>query len=162
MPRRLDPDPFLAGLKMLARRELSNAQVKDRLRNRNFSEDLIEVAITRLNDEGALNDRRTATAFARQSLELKLRGQRRVLRDIQQHLGISRANARAAVDEVYADVAERNLVERSLDRRGAGRIRTTQAFRRLYHALLRQGFDHSTIVSVLKARATDGVRPDDE
>ncbi len=146
---------------MLARRELSTAQIRDRLEKQGFAEDAIDAAVERLRDEGALDDQRTATAFARQSLELKLRGRQRVLRDIEQ-LGISRETARVAVDEVYADVAEPDLVERVLDRRRAEHIRTTRTFRRLYRALLRQGFDHGVVVSALKARATDAVRPNDE
>ena len=147
---------------MLARRELSAAQVKDLLQKRGFPEDAVDSAVERLQDEGALDDRRTATAFARLSLDLKLRGRRRVLRELEQKLGIGHATARDAVDEVYANVAERDLVERLLDRRHAGRIRTTQTFRRLYQALVRQGFDHSVIVSALRARASGAVGSDGE
>ena len=148
---------------MLARRELSTTQIRDRLRQRGFPEPAIDVALTQLQDEGALDDRRTATAYARESLDIKLRGRQRVLRDLEERVGVDRTMARAAVDAVYADVEERDLVERALDRRHASSVRSAQAFRRLYHALLRQGFEPSVVVSALKARATDAFRsPDDE
>ena len=140
---------------MLARREFSTTQIRDRLRQRGFEEAAITNAIVQLQHEGALDDHRTATAFARTSLELKLRGRQRVVRDLEERLGVDRAVARAAVEKVYADVEERELVERVLDRRHMGLVRSTRTFRRLYNALLRQGFEPSVIVGALKARSSD-------
>lgn len=141
----------MVGLKMLARRELSTSQVRERLGKKGFPDDEAETAIRRLQQEGALDDGRTAMAFARQALNLKMRGRQRTLREIQA-LGIDRGVARAAVDEVYASVDERELVERVLAKRLSGPISSPAEFRRQYQALLRQGFDSGTVVSALKAR----------
>ena len=156
-------DPFLAGLKILARRELSTTQVSHRLHKRGFSKSAIDAAVIRLQTEGALDDHRTATAYARVSLDLKLRGRQRVLRELEERIGVDRVVARTAVDEVYANVEERDLVERVLNRRHTVSVSSGHAFRRLYHALLRQGFEANVVVSALKARATDsGLSPNDE
>ena len=149
-PPRTPPDPYIVGLKMLARRELSTSQVRERLCKKGFADDESELAIRRLQQERALDDGRTAMAFARQALNLKMRGRQRTLREIQA-LGIDRRVARVAVDEVYATVDERELVERVLARRLSSPISSPAEFRRLYQALLRQGFDSGTVVSALKA-----------
>ncbi len=146
-------DPYVVGLKMLARRELSTTQVRERLRRKGFADHESDPAIDRLQDEGALDDVRTATAFARQALNLKMRGRQRTLREIQA-MGIDRGVARTAVDEVYAAVDERDLIERVLTRRLKGPISSPAEFRRLYQALLRQGFDSGTVVSILKAHTS--------
>lgn len=152
-------DPYVVGLKMLARRELSAAQVRERLRRKGFGDSASEAAIHRLQTERALDDARTATACARQALNLKMRGRQRALREVQA-LGIDRRLAHTAVDEVYASVDERDLVEQVLARRLNRPIASQGEFRRLYQALLRQGFESGTVVSVLRAHAHHAVQPD--
>jgi regulatory protein len=140
-----------AALKMLARRELSEAQVRSRLTRRQFDPDEIDSAISRLLRERALDDGRTAVACARSELLVRRRGRLRVLRQVQA-LGISPAVARAAVTEVFADVDERSLLEQALERR----MRTTPldaaGIRRLHRYLLAQGFDPGLVATVLKGR----------
>ena len=48
---------YLDGLKMLARRELSEAQVRQRLVRRSHEADAIDEAIARLKDARAIDDR---------------------------------------------------------------------------------------------------------
>ena len=57
---------YVAALKMLARRELSESQVRGRLTRRQFDPDEIDAAVARLRRERALDDQRTALACARQ------------------------------------------------------------------------------------------------
>ncbi len=131
---------------MLARRELCTAQVRDRLRRKGYDEPSLDDAIERLRREGALDDHRTATAYARQAVTLKMRGRARTLREIEA-LGVSRGEAQAAVDE-------ERLLYQALERRISGRIDTQSQFRRVYRALLRQGFDTAAVVAVLKSTST--------
>ena len=135
---------------MLARRELSTTQLRDRLCDRGVTAPAADAAIEKLRSAGAVDDRRTALAYARQALTLKQRGRRRVLREVRA-LGIDRSVAETAVEEVYAGVDERELVEQVVARRHSGPIDTPAAVRRAYQALYRQGFESGTIVSVLKA-----------
>ena len=136
---------------MLARREYSTAQIRDALRRRGFPEPDIENAIAQLAADGMLDDRRAATAFARRARE-RLHAPRRVLAQLEQQYGIHHAIGRAAVDEVYAGVAERDLVEAALERRHVGNIRTAGELRRLAVALVRQGHDRNVIEAVLTKR----------
>ena len=153
MASRVALDPYSVALAMLARRELSTSQVRGRLRRKNYSTEAIEVAVHRLRQTGALNDERTAIASARQSAIIKLHGRRRALQKIES-LGINGQQAHAAVNEVFDEVDEQDLLERALARRLHGRITDRAQFRRLYQYLIRQGFDGSMAVAALKARDT--------
>ncbi len=67
-------DTYLTALKMLARRELSEAQLRQRLIRRQHDPDAIEAALARLKAERSLDDERVAGAIARSETNLKKRG----------------------------------------------------------------------------------------
>src|SRR5919204_6761766 len=92
---------YLDGLKMLARRELSEAQVRDRLARRSYGQDAIDTAVARLRAEHAIDDARVAEAIARTETSLHRRGKVRVRQRIEQ-AGIAAATARRASEEVSA------------------------------------------------------------
>ncbi len=148
----LPPDPYTVALRWLASRELSVAQVRQRLRQRGFGTDQIEAAIDRLQEARALDDRRTAGAYARTAVSLRLRGRARVLRDIEA-LGIDREDARAAIGEAFSEVDEATVLERALARRLHGPVQDLAHFRRLHQYLVRQGFPPGLAVAALKARS---------
>ncbi len=133
------------------------------LRQRGFDNDGIEAAVARLQQEGALDDSRTARVHARRAARVAHRGPLRAEREIAA-LGIAPAVARAAVTEIYAEEGVENVLERSLARRlaeGAAVTDRTQ-FGRLYRYLLRQGFDPQTATATLRARAGAAAAADDE
>ena len=135
---------------MLARRELFSVQLRERLTRKGFSDTETDTALRRLQTDGALNDKRAAAAFAHDAATLKMRSPRRTRQELAQ-LGISDADAQAAVNLAYADTDERALVVRALRRRLTGRVTGPAHFRRLFQALVRLGFDPEVIGSVLRA-----------
>jgi regulatory protein len=147
-------DAYLVGLELLARRELSEAQLRSRLARRQFDEADIDTAVERLSLERALDDRRTALACARTQMAVHRRGRFRILRQIEA-LGISSDTARAAVDEVFDGVDETLLLEQALDRRLKGRLTLDEpaTVRRVHRYLIAQGFDASHVVMLLRRRA---------
>ena len=145
--------PYLDALKMLARRELSEAQVRQRLARRGHDPDAIDDAVARLKEERAIDDARVAEAIARTQTAVKRRGKMRVRRQIES-AGISSANARSAVDEVFGEIDPAALIESALAKRlrGAAAIRDDREFQRLYRYLIGQGFEPDQIMKVLSAR----------
>jgi regulatory protein len=146
---------YAAGLAMLARRELSEAQIRERLRRKEHPREAIDAAVVRLKDTGALDDRRVAAAAARTEAQVRSRGRVYVLRRLQA-MGIDEAVADEAVEEVFGAIDEQALLERAIARRLRGpnaRIRDAAHFRRLLAQLIRQGFSASRIIAALKARA---------
>ena len=145
---------YAAGLVLLARRELAEAQVRQRLARRKFDPEDIDAAVQRLRNERALDDRRTALACARTEVRLKRRGRARVVRQIEA-LGIEREIAREAVAEVFAELDEDELLRQAIDHRlsrGAD-IAEPAALRRLHRYLIGQGFDAGRAATYLRERA---------
>jgi regulatory protein len=144
---------YLSGLKLLARRELSEAQLRTRLARRDFAPDDIDHAVARLRQERAVDDRRAALACARTEVRLRNRGRIRVVMRVEA-MGIARDVARAAVNEVFAELDEAALLERALDKRVRGGLALDDpaAARRLFRYLVAQGFDASRVTVALQSR----------
>jgi regulatory protein len=145
-----------AGVRALARRELSVQQLRERLGRTGWSGASIDAAILRLTASGALDDARVARALARTRAGVKRQGRERVMREIQA-LGVARDVARAAVDEVFGALDERALLQRALDARLRGRVTLSDpaARRRLMAALVRQGFDADSVAGVIRERSRE-------
>jgi regulatory protein len=155
---------YAAGLAMLARRELSEARIRERLRRKEHDAAAIDAAVARLREAGAVDDRRVAMSAARTETLVRSRGRGYVLRKLEA-LGIASDTAAEAVDEVFSALDESALLARALSRRLRGPsavIRDQAHFRRLYQQLVRQGFAPSAVIAVLKARAKAGNVPDDD
>ena len=148
-----DERAYLDGLKMLARRELSEAQVRDRLVRKGYAPGVVAEAVARLRDERAIDDSRVAEAIARRETATKRRGKRGVRLRIER-AGVTTATARKAVDEVFESVDYRALLEAALARRLRGRDRAAddREFQRLYRYLVTQGFDADAVMRALEAR----------
>ena len=155
-------DAYLAGLTLLARRELSEAQLRARLARRKFDDEAIDVAVARLRREGALDDHRTAIACARTEARVKRHGRLRAVRAVEA-LGIARPMARAAVAEAFADVDEEDLLAQAIDRRLGRRSDpspTPTAVRRLHRYLLAQGFEAGRVTAAIRSRFKSIVHDD--
>jgi len=139
---------------MLARRELSEAQVRQRLGRRRHQPDDIEEAIARLREERAIDDTRVAESIARTQTALKKRGRLRVRRHIES-AGIAGATAKRAVDDVFSGIDSAALLEASLLKRlhGRERIADDREFQRLYRYLIGQGFDPDQVLAILRKRS---------
>ena len=148
-----DERAYLDGLKMLARRELSEAQVRDRLARKGYAPGVVAEAVARLRDERALDDSRVAEAIARRETATKRRGKRGVRLRIER-AGVTTATARKAVDEAFGSVDDHALLEAALARRLRGRDRAAddREFQRLYRYLVGQGFDADVVMRALEAR----------
>jgi regulatory protein len=139
---------------MLARRELSEAQVRERLDRRGHELRAIDTAIDRLKDEGAIDDARVAAAIARRETTIRRHGKLRVRHQLER-AGIPLASVRHAVDEVLDSLDEDALMQAALRKRLDDReaIRDNAQFARLYRFLLGQGFERDAIVRALKRRS---------
>ena len=138
---------------MLARRELSESQIRQRLARKGHEPDAIDEAVARLRAERAIDDARVAAAIARTETSTKRRGKLRVRMQIER-AGIARETANVAVDEVFDAIDDDALIEASLTKRLLGRetIADDREFQRLYRYLIAQGFEGDRIVRALTAR----------
>ena len=147
------PSAYLDALKMLAGRELSEAQVRQRLARRGHPANDIDAAVEKLRAERALDDQRVAETIARTQSLGRGRGRFRVRQEIEA-AGIGRAVADRAVSEAFKDVDSSALLDAAIARRLRGRTGPVddREFRRLFRYLVSQGFESDRVVRALKAR----------
>src|SRR5881397_1776731 len=144
---------YVDGLKMLARRELSEQQVRQRLARKGYEPDAIDDAVMRLRNERALDDARVAEAIARTETSIRRRGKLRVQMQIQR-AGIDKSTAKRATDDVFGSMDDNVLIEAALNKRLRGRdeIADDREFQRLYRYLAGQGYEPEKIMQALAAR----------
>jgi regulatory protein len=152
---------YLDALTWLARRELSEAQIRQRLLRRQHTHDDIDAAVARLTAERAIDDSRVATAIARDAVVLKHRGRRRVLLALAT-AGIAPATAARAVEDVFGEFEPDALLSQALNRRlrGSSPDLDQKTRARLYRYLVGQGFEPGRVVAALRRRRLAGPNED--
>ena len=141
---------YVEALRMLARRELSEKQVRQRLARKEFDPAEIDDAIAQLLGDRSLDDRRVAEAIARSETSIRKRGKLRVKRKIES-AGIRPTIAKHAVDEVFNALDADALLEAALaKRRRHGKPVDDREFSRLYRYLIGQGFEADRVITLLK------------
>jgi len=145
-------DAYIVALTLLSARELSEAQLRTRLKRREFEADVIDAAVARLKEDRTLDDRRVALAVARMESAIKHRGRSRVIQKIRQ-AGIDSDTAEDAVQEVFEEVDENALLDRALERRLRGKAPKElddKGRARVVRGLVAQGFRLEAILKKMK------------
>jgi regulatory protein len=139
---------------MLARRELSVAQVRERLGRKGFDATSVQDAVSRLVANGTLDDLRVARAVARTRANVKRQGRSRIVRELAT-IGIARDVAQQVIAEVFGDLDEVALLDQALSRRLRGSVLLSDpaARRRVFAALVRQGFSPEAISRAIRHRS---------
>jgi len=142
---------YIAALKMLGGRELSERQVRQRLARRGYDDESIDQAITRLTNDRSLDDERAARAMAHTETALKKRGQMRVKRRLEA-AGIAPAVAARAIQDTFQTIDADALAAAALQKRLRGReeIADQREFQRLYRFLIGQGFEPDRVLALLR------------
>jgi regulatory protein len=145
------------GLQMLARRELSTAQLRARLLDHDHNPEDVDAAIDQLKETGALDDARLARAYAQTALRVKGRGRLRIQRELSD-MGIAREVAAAALADTFGDVDERGLIANALRKklRSRNKIDSPAEYARVYQFLMRQGFSPAAVAAALRAYYQQG------
>jgi len=146
---------YVAALKMLAGRELSEAQVRQRLVRRKYESSDIDSAIERLKAGGYIDDARAAAVIARRETTVRRRGKARVNNRLRA-AGIAATVADRAIEQVFKDVDADALLDASLERRlrGRTRIENDKEMQRLYRYLIGQGFEGERVLAKLRKLRT--------
>jgi regulatory protein len=141
---------YLAALRMVARRELSEAQIRQRLARRDHDPADIDAALAALKTDGAIDDARVAAVIARTEALVRRRGKLRARRRIEA-AGIAASLAARAVDDVFRELDPDALIESALQKRlRGGAIGDDRLHARLYRYLLAQGFEADRVAAVLR------------
>ena len=141
-PEQIRSRTFQRAAKLLAAKPRSIAELRERLLERQgVTENLVEEVIARLKEYGYLDDERYALSYA--SLKVKQRpiGRRRLQQDLKMKQ-VPAAVADEALDSVYAETPEEELIDRAIEKRVRlrGQPKTRLEAKSLFDHLLRQGF----------------------
>lgn len=148
-------------VKLLAAKPRSIAELRERLLEKEWTnEEAVEAALQKLAEYGYLDDERFAVGFASSRVRQKPVGRQRLARDLQTKK-ISRETAEEALDLVYAETPEEDLIERAMEKRTRlrGRPATRAEIKSLFDHLLRLGFSYDLVIR--KVRAASAAPVDD-
>lgn len=168
-PRPLDPEKarertLQRAVKLLAAKPRSVAELRERLLEKEWTtEGAVEAALQKLAEYGYLNDERYAFGFASSRVRQKPIGRRRLARDLHTKQ-VSRETAEEALNLVYAETPEEELIERAIEKRTRLRSRpaTRAEVKSLFDHLLRLGFSYDLVLRKVRAASAAQVDEDDE
>jgi regulatory protein len=146
---------FERAVKLLAAKPRSVAELRERLLQRKgTTKAVVETVISRLREYGYLDDERYAFSYASSKVKRQPVGRRRLERDLK-FKKIENNVAAEALELVYAETPEEQLIDRAIEKRIRlrGRPKDRAEAKSLFDHLLRQGFSFE-LVSEKVRRAT--------
>jgi regulatory protein len=133
---------FERAVKLLAAKPRSIAELRERLlRGKATNQEVVEEVIARLREYGYLNDERFAFSYASYKVKQRPIGRRRLERDLK-FKKIDNAIANEALEMVYAETPEEQLIDQAIAKRIRirGKPKNRAEAKSLFDHLLRQGF----------------------
>ena len=155
---------FDRAVKLIASKSRSVAELRERLlQGRAATTQDVEAVIARLKEYGYLDDERFAFSYA--SLRVKQRpiGRRRLERDLK-FKKVDTAVADEALQLVYAETSEDELIDRAIEKRIRlkGRPGTRLEAKSLFDHLLRQGFPFELVSEKVRKVSQSQIDEEDE
>lgn len=133
---------FARAVKLLAAKPRSVAELRERLLEKKWTNQaVVEIVIARLREYGYLDDERFAFGYASSKVKQRPIGRRRLQRDLKLKQ-VDNNVAEEALELVYAETPEDQLIDRAIEKRIRlrGRPKTRAEAKSLFDHLLRQGF----------------------
>jgi regulatory protein len=144
---------FQRAVKLLAAKSRSVAELRERLMGgAGTNKTIVESVIGRLCEYGYLDDARFAEGYISLRLRERPIGRRRLERDLWLKQ-IDKAVAEKALDAVFAEVPESEVIDRAIAKRIRlrGRPKTRAEAKSLFDHLLRQGFAFELVGEKVRA-----------
>jgi regulatory protein len=141
-PEQIRARTFQRAAKLLAAKPRSIAELRERLlERRGVNEKLVEEVIARLKEYGYLDDERFAQSYASLKVKQTPIGRRRLQQNLKMKK-VSNEVADEALNLVYAEMPEEELIDRAIAKRIRlrGQPKTRLEAKSLFDHLLRQGF----------------------
>ena len=162
-PERIRSRTFQRAAKLLAAKPRSIAELRERLLERQgVTDQLVDEVIARLKEYGYLDDERYAVSYA--SLKVKQRpiGRRRLQQELKTKQ-VPNAVADEALNQVYAETPEEELIDRAIEKRIRlrGQPKTRLEAKSLFDHLLRQGFAFELVSEKVRATSKTGIDDDE-
>jgi regulatory protein len=159
-PRQIETEAELydVAVRALMRRAHSSSEMKKKLERRSDNKLLVEVVMTRLKENGQLDDARYAKQFARQRTEARKLGKFRVSRDLRAR-GVADRHITAALEEAAKETDQGAVVRLRIQRKlrsYRGEI-DQKKMASIYRSLLQAGFPSDIIRRELKSLTSENL-----
>jgi regulatory protein len=151
-PEQIRARAFQRAVKLLAAKPRSIAELRERLAERCSSKAVVETVITRLREYGYLDDERYALTYAASKVRQQPIGRRRLELSLRRKK-VDRAVADEALNQVFAETPEEDLIDKAIEKRVRlrGRPKTRAEAKSLFDHLLRQGFEFELVSDKVRA-----------
>jgi regulatory protein len=151
-PEQIRARAFQRAVKLLAAKPRSIEELRERLAERCPSKAVIETVIARLREYGYLDDERYALGYASSKVRQQPIGRRRLELNLARKK-VDRAVADEALNQVFAETSEEELLDRALEKRVRlrGRPKTRAEAKSLFDHLLRRGFPFELVSEKVRA-----------
>ena len=152
-PEEIRARTFQRAAKLLAAKPRSIAELRERLlEKKSTTKVAVEEVIARLREYGYLDDERYAFGYATLKVRQRPIGRARLERELQ-FKKVNREVAGEALDLVFAETSEADLVDRAIEKRVRlrGRPQTRADTKKLFDHLLRQGFPFELVSEKVRA-----------
>ncbi len=144
---------FQRAAKLLAAKQRSVEELRERLlTGRGATPELVQTVIERLREYGYLDDAKFAQSYASLRVQQRPIGRQRLQRDLWQKK-IDKQTVDAALDQVFQQTPEEDLIERAIAKRVRlrGKPKTREEAKKLFDHLLRQGFAFELVSEKVRA-----------
>jgi regulatory protein len=162
-PEQIRERTFQRAVKLLAAKPRSIAELRERLmQGRGANKAVVETVIARLREYGYLDDQRFAFGYASLKVRQRPVGKRRLQRELQLKK-VDRSVADEALEAVFAETSEEELIDRAIEKRIRlrGQPKDRAEAKKLFDHLLRQGFPFELVSARVRA-ALQGDLDEDE
>lgn len=154
---------FQRAVKLLAAKSRSIAELRELLlEGQGATKANVEEVLARLREYGYLDDERFAFGYASLKVRLKPIGRQRLKRDLALKK-VPKETIDEALDLVYAETSETELIDRAIEKRTRLRGRPTNRAqaKSLFDHLLRQGFPFELVAEKVRAASQADIDDDE-
>ncbi|MCX7785727.1 MAG: RecX family transcriptional regulator [candidate division WOR-3 bacterium] len=136
---------------LLSYRMRTKKEIEDRLRHKDFSPSIIKDVMTELENQGLIDDRKFAQAFARDRINFSLKGKHLIFAELRKK-GISQQDIESVLNDPEIINGEESALKRIIEKyqNRYKKYPLQERKQKFYTLLTRRGFSYPMIKKVLK------------
>lgn len=148
-------------LRLLSKKDYSEFEIRNKMKTKDFSEEIIDDLLTKFKDNKYLDDERYCQSLVEYKINLKYLGRIRVKKDLQQK-GINSEIIDKVLNDCYKPSKEEELLDSLLEKKiSQAKTMDNNIKRKIISFLLRKGFSYRPIIEKLNEKLNEDDFPYD-